>query len=100
MCRLELSDVRQMTSSRQSPKRSTDSAGVDFVLLLELRPPGERIALPLLVDGFHFVIVVPSRISRIVSASHQQAKFICPGREEVICAPLALIKPPRAPHIS
>src|SRR5688572_2168399 len=96
----ELSEVRQMTSSRQSPKRSADSAGVDFVPLLELRPPGDRIELLLLVAGFHFEIVVPSRISRIVSASHQQAKFICPGRELEICTPVALISPPREPHIS
>src|SRR5262245_58201820 len=91
---------RHMTSSRQSPKRSALRAGVDLVPLFDERPPGERIELPVPVRWFHFVIVVPSRISRSRSASHQIAKFICPGRPLEICVPLALIKPPREPHIS
>src|SRR5580765_7830697 len=100
MRRLRLSDGRQMTSSRQSPNKSALRQGVDLVLLLEERPPGERSELLELLNQFHLEIVVPSSVSRSRSASHHTQKFIWLGRELVICTPVALIKPPRAPHIS
>src|SRR6185436_10831939 len=100
MRRFKLSDVRQITSSRQSPKRSALRQGVDLVPLLEESPAGERIELLELLNQFHLEIVVPSRVSRSKSASHHTQKFIWPGRVLEICTPVALIKPPRAPHIS
>src|SRR5262245_16224494 len=98
MRRLRLSAVRQMTSSRQSPKRSALRQGVDLVPLFEDRPAGESTELFAFAFQSHLRIVVPSSVSRSVSASHQTQKFICDGRELVICTPVALIKPPREPH--
>jgi hypothetical protein len=94
-----LSDVRQMTSSRQSPNKSTLKAGVDFDPLLEEIPPGASNVLLELPVQFHLEIFVPSSDSRSRSASHHTQKF-CGGLEPPICTPLALIKPPREPHIS
>ena len=88
MRRAELSLSRQTTSSRQSPKRSAQSPGVALVPLLEERPVGESWVRVLLICQFHFEIVVPSRSSRVRSPSHQQRKFIGPGRVETISLPL------------
>src|SRR5262245_47762133 len=96
----KLSDARQITSSRQSPKRSALRQGVDLVPLLDERPLGERTKLLALLVQFHLEIVVPSSVSRSRSASHHTQKFIWPGRDVVICTPVALINPPRDPHTS
>src|SRR3712207_1347431 len=100
MRRAVLSEVRQTTSSRQSPRMSPESAGVDFVELFEERPAGESSAVLVFVSQFHFEMVVPSSSSRRRSASHQTAKFVGEGLVVPICTPLALIRPPREPYIS
>src|ERR1044072_87978 len=95
-----LSAVRQMTSSRQSPRMSPESAGVDFVELFEERPEGESSAVRVLVSQFHFEMVVPSSSSRRRSPSHQTAKLVTLGLVVVIATPVALISAPREPYIS
>src|SRR5215207_3934470 len=95
-----LSDVRQMTSSRQSPRMSPRRDGVAFVELLEETPEGDRSTLEVFVSQFHFEMVVPSSNSRRRSASHQIPKFIGEGLEVVIRTPVALQSPPRELYIS
>src|SRR5215204_1288208 len=95
-----LSAVRQMTSSRQSPRMSPESAGVAFVELLEESPAGESNVFVLLVSQSHFEMVVPSSNSRRRSASHQTAKFLGEGAEVLIRTPVALQRPPRELYIS
>src|SRR6185436_10245252 len=91
---------RKMTSSRQSPRMSAESAGLAFVPLFDETPAGASMGLDVLVFQFHFEIVVPSRISRSRSPSHQLMKLIWFGCVGLTCAPLAFIRPPRVPHIS
>src|SRR5918995_1536972 len=95
-----LSAVRQMTSSRQSPRMSAESAGVAFVELFEATPAGESSTLDVIVVQFHFLTAVPSSSSRSKSPSHQTPKLICEGRAAEICTPFADISPPRDYHIS
>src|SRR5215208_131431 len=95
-----LSEVRQMTSSRQSPRMSPRSAGVAFVELFDERPDGDRSVLALPVVQSHFEMVVPSSNSRRRSASHQMPKFFGEGAEVLICTPVALQSPPRELYIS
>src|SRR5215207_2357959 len=100
MRRAVLSAVRQMTSSRQSPRMSPESAGVAFVELFDATPAGESSVEVVRVVQFHFEMVVPSSNSRRRSASHQTAKFFGEGAEVLICTPVALQSPPRELYIS
>src|SRR5262245_44268431 len=82
MKRAVLSDFRQMTSSRQSPKMSPASAGVDFVPLLEDAPGalvldefGSRSKFERPEPTTQLLIVVPSSSSYSGSASHWIAKL-------------------------
>src|SRR5215204_5220372 len=90
-----LSLVRQMTSSRQSPRMSPRRDGVAFVVLFEATPAGESSVAVVRVVQFHFEMVVPSSNSRRRSASHQMPKFLGEGAEVLICTPVALQSPPR-----
>src|SRR5664279_5217765 len=69
--------VGQMTSSRQSPKISAESDGVDLVLLLECTPLAVSRRVSELVP--YLSMCVPSSSSRTGSASHQTRKFAEPG---------------------
>ena len=89
MRKAELSVVRQITSSRQSPRRSALSAGVDFEPLLEEQSVAVSRRLTVPVPQSHLSMRLPSRISRRRSPSHQQAKLIDDGREAEISVPLA-----------
>src|SRR5215212_9699787 len=100
MRRAVLSAVRQMTSSRQSPRMSPMSAGVAFVELFEESPAGESSVFDLPVVQSHFEMVVPSSNSRRRSASHQMPKFFGEGADVLICTPVALQSPPRELYIS
>src|SRR3954471_6417854 len=66
-----------MTSSRQSPRMSPDSAGVDFVLLLYATPEPVSRRVSELVP--YLSMCVPSSSSRTGSASHQTRKLIEDG---------------------
>ena len=68
-----LSAERQITSSRQSPKRSAVSAGVALVPLLEAAPVAVSSRTSELVFQSHLLIQLLSSISRSRSASHQTA---------------------------
>src|SRR5689334_14783599 len=70
-----LLDSRSTSSSRQSPRRSAVSVGVDLVPLLEAQPDAESSA----PEAPSLVIEVPSSSSRVSSASHQMRKFWEPG---------------------
>src|SRR5690349_1608300 len=84
-----LSDVRQTTSSRQSPNRSAARAGVDFVPLLATPlPVSSRVSPPVP----YLSMCVPSRSSRTGSPSHQITKLIEPGLRPMFC-PLVLYIP-------
>src|SRR5689334_13850267 len=72
-----LSLVRQTTSSRQSPNRSPDSAGVDLVPLLDATPlPVSSLVSPPVP---YLSTCVPSSSSRTGSPSHHARKFVEPG---------------------
>src|SRR5678815_124294 len=78
-----LSAVRQITSSRQSPRMSAESAGVDLVPLFDMAPVAVNSRSSVDVFQFHFAIQLLSRISRSGSASHQTAKFVDGGAAEI-----------------
>src|SRR5262245_36797140 len=88
-----LSFVRQITSSRQSPKMSALSVGVAFVPLLDVQPSAvsNRSSLP--VVQFHFEIVFRSSNSLSTSPSHQTPKLQDRGDASEIFSPLALKRP-------
>src|SRR3954465_13656362 len=83
--------VGQITSSRQSPNRSPESDGGDFVLLLECTslPVSSRVAL----EVPYLSMCVPSSSSRTGSASHQVRKFVEDGLRPTFW-PLGLRIPP------
>ena len=62
-----LSALRQITSSRQSPRMSAHRPGVDLVELLEAHPRAESNIFSVLFSQSHLVMVVRSRISRTSS---------------------------------
>src|SRR5687768_6373611 len=88
-----LSDVRQMTSSRQSPNRSADSAGVALVPLFDATPEpvSRRVSPPVP----YLSTCVPSSSSRVVSPSHQTRKFVDDGLRPMFC-PLVFDSPATA----
>ena len=85
-----LSVVRSMTSSRQSPSRSTLRAGVDLVPLLEEHPSAVKITSSVSFSQFHFEIRLPLRISRRRSPSHQTPKLHEAGFFSEIFSPFTL----------
>src|SRR5690606_6908976 len=87
-----LSVVRQITSSRQSPNRSPDSAGVALVPLLEATPlaVSRRVSPPVP----YLSIWVWSSSSRTGSASHQIRKLAEPGLRLATWLPVAAERNP------
>src|ERR1700710_1211006 len=81
-----------MTSSRQSPRMSADSAGVALVPLFDATPePVSRRVSPLVP---YLSICVPSSSSRCASPSHQTTKFVEPGLRLATREPLVpLLRP-------
>src|SRR4051794_36547581 len=77
MRRALLLDVRHTTSSRQSPNRSPESAGVALVPLLEATPEpvSSRVSPPVP----YLSMRVWSTSSRTGSASHQARKLMDDG---------------------
>src|SRR6187399_3057370 len=86
--------VRSTTSSRQSPKMSPLSAGVDLVPLLDVVPSAvsRRVSPPVPYLSTWLL----SNNSRTVSASHQIRKFVEPGLREDACPPEVLLRPETA----
>src|SRR5919106_6410955 len=87
-----LSDARQTTSSRQSPKMSALSDGVALVPLFDATPAGASSVESVPVVQFHFEIVTLSSSSRSGSASHQTPKLM----DGLVAA----IWKPRGPRVS
>src|SRR5215213_4522649 len=87
-----LSDVGQITSSRQSPRMSACSEGVAFVPLLECTPlaVSRRVSPPVP----YLSMWVPSSSSRCASPSHQMTKFVEPGLRLATCAPFVVLRSP------
>src|SRR4051812_33378020 len=85
-----LSVVRQITSSRQSPRMSPESAGVDLVPLLDATPlpVSSRVSPPVP----YLSIFVASTSSRTGSPSHQARKFADDGLRPTFC-PRVLASP-------
>src|SRR3954454_9646056 len=90
MRRARLSVVGQTTSSRQSPRMSADSDGVDFVPLLACTPLAVSSRVSPLVP--YLSMWVPSRSSRCASPSHQTTKFVDDGLRATFW-PLVLSSP-------
>src|SRR5690242_4361811 len=89
--------LRQITSSRQSPKISAVSPGLALVPLFEATLlPVSRVLMP---PVLHLLMVMLSSSSRDKSPSHQIAKLM-DGVEVEICPPEGLRKPPREAHAS
>jgi len=63
--------VGQITSSRQSPRKSADRQGLPLVPLMETQPEAVKRAPTLYLER-----VIPSNISRKRSPSHQAAKLM------------------------
>src|ERR1044071_8039764 len=82
MRRAVLSLVAQTTSSRQSPKRSPERAGVAFVPLSEWTeaPVSRRVS----EEGPYLSMCVPSRSSRTGSPSHQDRKLTEDGSRPLV----------------
>src|SRR5262245_42127683 len=89
-----LSLVRSTTSSRQSPKMSPESAGVDLVPLFDVVPSAvsRRVSPPVPYLSTWLL----SSSSRTVSVSHQTRKFVEPGLREAACPPELLVRPATA----
>src|SRR3954451_14322872 len=85
-----LSEVGQMTSSRQSPRMSAESVGGDLVPLLACTPDAvsSRVSPPVP----YLSMCVPSRSSRWASPSHQTTKLIDDGFRPMFC-PAVLYSP-------
>src|SRR4051812_7581894 len=90
-----LSAVRNMTSSRQSPKRSADSAGVALVPLFDAQPAAVNSVVSVSFSQSHFVMLVRSSSSRRASPSHQMAKLHERGLRFDTTSPLTSQTPPR-----
>ncbi len=86
--------VAQTTSSRQSPKRSPEIAGVALVPLFEWTdaPVSCRVS----PEVPYLSMWVPSRSSRVVSPSHQDRKLALEGLRLATTAPLGLRRPSAA----
>src|SRR4029079_13583489 len=98
MRRKRLSLLRQMTSSRQSPKMSPLSAGVDFVPLLELAPSAVSSRVSPLVPYLSMWLLSSS--SRTGSASHQTRKLVEEGLRPAFCPAVLEIVPTAADQAS
>src|SRR6266496_1688603 len=88
-----LSEVAQITSSRQSPNRSACNAGVFLVPLSACTPDAvsSRVSLPVP----YLSMWVPSSSSRWASPSHQMTKFVDDGLRPMFC-PLVFSSPDTA----
>src|SRR3954452_8163029 len=83
-----------MTSSRQSPRMSPDSDGVDFVPLFECTsaPVSSRVS----PEVPYLSMCVASSNSRVASPSHQITKLVEPGFRVATTEPLGLRSPSAA----
>src|SRR6185503_13929383 len=90
-----LSVVRQITSSRQSPRMSALSVGVAFVPLFDAQPSAVNRRSSVPVVQFHFEIVLRSSNSRSKSPSHQTPKLQDLGDASEIFSPFELNSPVR-----
>src|SRR4051794_40142278 len=90
-----LSAVRQITSSRQSPKISAQRHGVDLVPLLETHPSATSSGDSLSVFQSHLVMRLESSNSRSVSPSHQTPKLQERGLRWETVSPLTFQTPER-----
>src|SRR4051794_2640658 len=90
---LVLSVVGQMTSSRQSPRMSACSDGVDLVPLLECTPLAVSSRVSALVP--YLSMWVASSSSRCASPSHQMTKLALDGLRPMFC-PLVFSRPDTA----
>src|SRR5690348_8964534 len=88
-----LSVVRQITSSRQSPRMSALSAGVAFVPLFDAQPSAVSIMVSAPSAQFHLKIVLRSSNSLSVSPSQKTPKLQERGSWSDIFSPLALNNP-------
>src|SRR5215204_2647101 len=96
-----LSDERQTTSSRQSPRMSPERTGLDLVPLFEALPVALSIVETPRVAGSHFVMLMPSSNSRVKSASHQTTLFTLGGGVVLMTSPVSpRRRPPGAPQAS
>src|SRR4051812_9043687 len=91
---------RQITSSRQSPRMSAESAGVALVPLLAAHSAQRSNSVVVESFQFHFEITTPSSNSRSGSASHQIPKLMDGGLRAEISTPFAENRPPRAAQAS
>src|SRR3954467_4581850 len=98
-----LSVVRQITSSRQSPRISAHKTGVALVPLLAEQFSATSRRVSVSVCQFHFEITLRSSNSRSKSPSHQTPKLQELGLPSEICSPFTF-QTPRKPgpdaHIS
>src|ERR1041384_6744338 len=83
--------VGQITSSRQSPKRSPESDGVALVPLLECT--SDAVSSRVSPEVPYLSTWLPSSSSRTGSASHQARKLLEPGWRLLTTAPVG----PRTP---
>src|SRR5262245_30748283 len=88
-----LSDVRQITSSRQSPRMSALRAGVAFVPLFDAQPSAVSNTASTLSAQFHLKIMLRSSNSLSVSPSQKTPKLHERGSRSDIFSPLALNNP-------
>src|SRR6185436_13172682 len=88
-----LSVVRQITSSRQSPRISALNAGVAFVPLFDVQPSAVSKTVSVPSVQFHLVMRLRSSSSRNTSPSHQTPKLHERGSRSAIFSPLALNSP-------
>src|SRR5256885_753893 len=99
-----LSVVRQITSSRQSPRMSAESAGVDFVPLFDEQSSAVSRRVSVSSFQFHLSIWFEFSSSRRRSPSHQTPKLHEDGFFSEIFSPFTLNRPltrgPPEPHIS
>src|SRR5215475_11429690 len=86
-----LSVVRQITSSRQSPRMSAERTGVALMPLLEATPLA--VSSRVLPFGSYLSICVLSRSSRTGSASHHTVKLSEGGLVADTCRPLVSKSP-------
>src|ERR1700752_1733201 len=93
MCNSLLSVVRQITSSRQSPRISALNAGVALVPLFEAHSSAFNNTVSVLSTGFHFEITLRSSSSLSTSPSHQIPNLHDRGVWSEIFSPFAFQRP-------
>src|SRR5262245_29992828 len=88
-----LSDERQITSSRQSPRTSAHRPGVALVPLFDAQPRAVNSTVSFYAFQSHLLIVVRSKISRNRSPSHHTPKLHERGLRSLTFSPLTFHTP-------